>query len=177
VFFGVGDHFGTAGELLAEFGVAPWGDDLDVRRERGGGKLEADLVVAFAGGAVGDGVGTFLEGDVDHPLGDAGAGDRGAEQVAAFVDGVGLEHREDVVAGELFLLVVDVALRRAGAEGFGFEAVEFVALSAVGAVGDDLSVVFFLEPKEEDGGIEPSGIGDDDFHVGRGVDSEVPGAK
>ena len=29
--FRVGDHFRTARELLAEFGVAPGGDDLEVR--------------------------------------------------------------------------------------------------------------------------------------------------
>ncbi len=128
---GVGDHFRAAGELFAEFGVAPWGDDFDVRGEGGGGKFEADLVVAFAGGAVGDGVSTFGEGDFDHSFGDAGACDGGSEEVAAFVEGVGLEHGEDEVACEFFFLVVDVAFGSAGGEGFGFEAVEFVALSAI----------------------------------------------
>lgn len=106
---GVFDHFFAAGELLAEFGVAPWGDAFDAGGEGGGGELEADLVVAFSGGSVGDGVCSFFEGDVDHAFGDAGAGDGGAEEVAAFVDGVCLEHGEDVVTGKFFFLVVDVA--------------------------------------------------------------------
>ena len=41
-------------------------------RERGGGQLEAHLVVAFAGRAVRHGVGFFRPGDLDHALGDSG---------------------------------------------------------------------------------------------------------
>ena len=76
----------------------------------GGGQFEADLVVAFAGGAVGDGLGLFLAGDVDHALGDEGPGDAGAEEILVFVDGAGLDHGEDEVAGEFLLQVGDVTL-------------------------------------------------------------------
>ena len=69
----VGDHLRAAGELLAEALLPPRGDDLQLRRERGGGQLEAHLVVALAGGAVGDGIGAFRLGDLDHALGDAAA--------------------------------------------------------------------------------------------------------
>jgi hypothetical protein len=48
--------FGAAGQVP----FAPGRDDLDVGVERVGGELEADLVVALAGGAVGDGVGAGL---------------------------------------------------------------------------------------------------------------------
>ena len=68
-FFGVGNHFGAAGELGAEVFHAPRGHDFE---------FEADLVVAFAGGAVGEGVAVFGAGDVDHAFGDDGAGDAGA---------------------------------------------------------------------------------------------------
>jgi hypothetical protein len=52
-FLAVGDHGLAARELEAP---APGGDDLDVRLQRVGGQLEAHLVVALAGRAVGDGV-------------------------------------------------------------------------------------------------------------------------
>jgi len=164
VSLGVFDHFLAARELFAEFYIAPWGYTFDTGGEGCGGEFEAHLVVAFACCSVGDGVGSFLEGDVDHAFGDTWAGDGGAEKVAAFIDSVRLEHGEDVVAGELFLLIVDVALGCTGGEGFCLKAVEFVALAAIGAVCDDLSVVFFFEPEEEDGGIKASGVCDDDFH-------------
>ena len=81
-----------------EVPFAPRRDDLDVRVERIGGELEAHLVVALAGGAVGDGIGAGLMRDLDQPLGDQRPGDRRAEQVDALVEGVHAHHREDEVA-------------------------------------------------------------------------------
>ena len=163
---GIGDHFGTAGELLAETGVAPRGDAFYIGREGGGGELEADLVIALSRGSVGDGIRPLGEGDLDHIVGDAGPGDGGAEEVAALVNGAGLDHGEDVIGGEVFLEIADEALGGAGGEGLGFEAVELVALADIGAVGDDFRVVFRLEPEKENGGIEPPRVCDDDFHEG-----------
>ena len=152
----VGDHLGAARELVAEPGVAPGGDDLQFGREAGGGQLEADLVVAFAGGAVGDGLGLFLPGNLNHALGDERAGDAGAQEILALIDRAGLEHGEDEVAGEFLLQVGDVTLGRAGAFGLGFEALEFFFLPDVGAERDDLRVILFLEPRQDDGGIKPA---------------------
>lgn len=163
VFFGVGDHFGAAWEFGAEVVHAPWGDDDEFGGEHGGAEFEADLVVAFTGGTVGDGVGVFAEGDFDHAFGDAGSGDGGAEEVLAFVDGTGLEHGEDVIAGEFLAEVADEALGGAGGGGFFFEAVEFFFLADVGAVGDDLALVLVFEPGEEDRGIQTAGVRDNDF--------------
>jgi hypothetical protein len=79
----------------------------DVGLERIGRELEADLVVALAGGAMGDGVGADLRGDLDQLLGDQRAGDRGSEQIDALIDGIGAEHREDVVAHEFLAQILD----------------------------------------------------------------------
>jgi hypothetical protein len=161
--FGIGDHFGATGELGAEVFHAPGGHDFEFGGEGGGGEFEADLVVAFAGGAVGEGVAVFSAGDVDHAFGDDGAGDAGAEEVLAFIDGSGLEHGEDEVAGEFFAEVADDAFAGTGGEGFFFEAVELFFLADIGAVGDDFGVIGLLEPLEENGGVETTGIGEDDF--------------
>jgi hypothetical protein len=59
----------------------PGSDDANPRLEVIGGELEANLIVALAGGAVGDGVGPFAPVDLHHALADARAGQRGAEQV------------------------------------------------------------------------------------------------
>jgi len=60
------DQVGAALELP----LAPGGDDLDVGVQRIGRQLEADLVVALAGGAVGDCISPRLGGDLDQALGD-----------------------------------------------------------------------------------------------------------
>src|SRR5690606_22515578 len=53
---------------------APGGDHLDARLERIGAELETDLVVALAGGAMGNGVGAGLVGDLDQALGNQRTG-------------------------------------------------------------------------------------------------------
>jgi hypothetical protein len=100
---------GVGQELLAreEIPLAPRRDDLHVRHQRVRAELEADLVVALAGRAVRDGVGTDLLRDLDHVLRDQRPRDRGAEQVLALVHGVGAEHREHEVADELLAEVLD----------------------------------------------------------------------
>ena len=101
---------GVREQLLARQQVpfAPRRDDADVRLERVRAELEADLVVALAGGAVRDRVGAGLRRDLDEPLGDQRARDRRAEQVLALVDGIGAEHRKHEVADEFLAQVLDV---------------------------------------------------------------------
>jgi hypothetical protein len=65
------------------------------------------LVVALAGRAVAHGVSADQVGDLDLALGDQWARDRGAEQILAFVQRVGAEHRPDEIAHELFAQIVD----------------------------------------------------------------------
>ena len=55
------------------------------------GDVEADLVVALAGAAVGDRVGALLLGDLDEQLGDERPREGGGQRVDALVEGVGLE--------------------------------------------------------------------------------------
>ena len=144
----------------SEIPFAPRCDDLDVGIERVIAELEADLIVAFAGGAMGDGIGADLAGDLDLPLGDQRPRDRGAEQVGALIERIGAKHREDKVAHELFAQIVDKDL--AGAEQFGLPAgrFEFLALAEIGGEGDDLAAIGLLQPAQDHRGVEPARIGE-----------------
>lgn len=165
---------GVGEQLLAreQVPLAPRRDHLDVGLQRIGAEFEADLVVALAGGAVTDGVGTGFVDDVDQALGDQRPGDRGTEQVFALVHGVGTEHRKDEVADEflaqvvnVYLLGLDAELQRLGARRF-----EFLALSEVGGKGDHLALVGVLQPFQDDRGVEAAGIGQHNFlDVAHGV--------
>jgi hypothetical protein len=125
--------------LLPETLLPPRGDDLQLRRERGGGELEAHLIVAFARRAVRHGIGVFCASDLDHALCDQRAGNRGAEEILPFIDRARLDHREDEIACEFFSQIVDVAFARAGAERLCIEAVELLLLAHIGAEGDDFA--------------------------------------
>ena len=103
VLLGVVEEAGARGQIP----FAPRRDDLDVGLQRVIGQLEADLVVALAGRAMGDRVGADLARDLDLALGDQRPGDRGAEQICALVKRVGAEHREDKIADEFLAQILD----------------------------------------------------------------------
>ena len=111
--------------------------------ERVGRELEAHLVVALAGRAVGDRVGADLVGDLDQALGDQRTRDRSAEQVVALVLRIGAEHREDVVAHEFLAQVLDEDVLGLDAEHLRLapRRLQFLALAEIGGEGDDLAAV------------------------------------
>ena len=81
---------------------------MQIRCQRRHPQFEAYLIVAFAGGAVGDGIGSFGAGDFDQMTSDQGACDGGAEQVFAFVQSVGAQHGKHEIAGEFLAQILDV---------------------------------------------------------------------
>ena len=107
---GIRDHLRATGEFFAETLLPPRRDNLEFRRERRGGQLEAHLVVAFARGAMRHGLRTFRRGDLHHALGDERTGDARAEKILSLVERAGAEHGENEITRELLLQIVDEAL-------------------------------------------------------------------
>ena len=174
----VGDHLGAAREQVAIGLDLPRRDDLELGCERHVGELEAALVVALARGTVRDGVGLFLLRDVHLCLGNERTGDRGAEVILALVNRVGPDHRVDEVAGEFLDEIEGVVFGSAGLQGLLVQALKLLFLTDISCKGDDLGVVSFLEPFDDDGGVEASRICEDDLHDrGRIVGSRQSGAK
>ena len=85
-----------------EVPFAPRGDHLHVGLEGVVGELEPHLIVAFAGGAVRNRIGTDLLGDLDLLLRDQWPRNRGTEEILAFIERIGAKHRKYIVADELF---------------------------------------------------------------------------
>ncbi len=143
-----------------ELPFPPGRDHLDVGVERIISELEAHLVVALAGGAMGDGVGAGRARDLDLALGDQRPGDRGAEQIDAFIERVRPEHGEDEVAHELLAQILDEDLLDAEQLRLLARGRQFLALAEIGGEGHDLAGVGLLQPFEDDGGVEPARIGE-----------------
>ncbi len=155
--------------------VAPWSDDLDVRVQRICGKLEANLIIALAGRAVRNCVSAGLLGDFNQVLGDQRTGNRSAEQIDAFIDGVGAEHREDEIAHEFFAHILNENFL--DTQHFGLLACwfKFFALAEIGGKGDDFCVKLSLQPFQDDRGIETARIGENDlFNVFQLAHSSLP---
>ena len=148
-----------------EFPFTPRRDDLDAGFKRVIAKLEANLVVTLAGGAMTHRVGTDFARNVDLCLGDQRPRDRGAEQILAFIDGVGAEHRKHEVTHEFLAQIFDEDVFRldAGAERFLARRSKLFALAEIGGEGHHLAARRGLQPLQDDRGIEPAGISQHDF--------------
>src|SRR5690606_10633277 len=119
--FGIG-HQGFTGSQIP---FTPRRNHFYTRLQGIGTQLETHLVVTFAGGAVGNSIGTGFVGNFNQALGDQRAGNGGAQQVFAFVNGVGAEHREDEIAYEFFAQVFNVNFFNAHGFGFGAGRLDF----------------------------------------------------
>ena len=115
--------------------------------------------------------------NLHHPLGDEGAGNARPEKILAFVERPGLDHRENEFARELLTQVVHLAECRTRGQRLDLQAVEFLLLTHVRAERDHFRPVRFLQPTQNDRGIQPARISDDDFHRNTQTKSGSPGEK
>ena len=98
--FAVGDLI-LSGLHGPHVGHTPGSNDLQVGGQSLDAKLKTDLVVALSGGAVADGGGSFLSGNLHQLLGDGGTGHGSAQQIFVLVDGAGFYAGHDKVIAEL----------------------------------------------------------------------------
>ena len=145
--------------LAAHLPAAHGRDDLQVGGERRDRRLDADLVVALARAAVGDRVATRPARDVDRELGDQRAPERREQRVAAAVERVGLDRRQDEVAGELLARVDRVAFDRADLARLGLDGrVVLAGLAEVDGQRHDLRLVLVGDPLEHDARVQAAGV-------------------
>ena len=159
VLFGVSDE--VAAPLVLPF--APRRDDLNVGFERVVGQLEAHLIITLPRRAVRHGVSTLAARYLDLPLRDDGPRQTRAEQVDAFVDGVGLYRRPHVLLDEFLPQVFDVKLRRARRARLLVEARQLFALPHVRAVAHHLAPVTLAQPVQHHRSVQPARIGEHDL--------------
>src|SRR6266487_4138646 len=105
-----------------------------------------------------NGTGFFGACDLNQSFGDERTRDAGAEKILAFVDRSRLDHGEDEVAREFLAQIFDETFRCTGLERFLFKPVEFLLLPNVRAKRNDFGLIIFLEPAENDRGVETTGI-------------------
>ncbi len=167
----VGDDLGAAldgdavlarvGDLLlaAHLPRAHGRDRAQLRGERGDRGLDAHLVVALAGAAVGDRVAAARARVPHRELGDQRAPERGEQRIAAAVERVGLDRREQVLARELLARVDDVTVQRAEVQRLGADRLVVLAgLPEVDGQAHDLGVIAVLDPLEHHARIEAARV-------------------
>ena len=107
-------------------------------------------------------IGADFLGDLDLLLGDQGRAIEGAEQIDAFIQRIGAEHRKDVVPHEFLAQILDEDVLRLDAEQLrlGARGFQLLALAEIGGEGDDLAAIFRLQPFQDHRGVEPARIGE-----------------
>src|SRR5882762_8947077 len=133
---------------------APRSNDPDMGRDGFVSQFETDLVVALAGAAVRKPIGAEFQRNFRLAFGDDGPRHGSAEEIGVLVDGAGAESRPDVVAHKLFAQIFDVRCGSAGGECFFARGFQIFLLANVTDHGDDFAAVVFLEPRNDDGGIQ-----------------------
>ena len=138
-------------------------DDLEAGVEGVHGDVEADLVVALAGAAVGDGVAALAVGDLDEQLGDERACQGRGQRVDALVQRVGLQAGPHELADEAVAAIDHVGAAGAGRQGTLSDAVTQRVAAEVDRQGHDLRAVLLLEPGHRDRCIQPARVGEHDL--------------
>ena len=153
--------FAVRHQLLAgvQIPLPPRSDHLNARGQGVGTQLETHLVVALAGGAVGNGISTGFFGNFHQTLGNQRTGNGGAQQILTFINGIGAEHGEYVIAHEFFAQVFNVDFLHAHGFCLGAGRLHFFALTDIGGKGHHLTVIGILQPFDDNRGIQAAGIG------------------
>ena len=150
------------GDVASQGQVAHGGDAIHVRGHGGDGHLEADLIIALAGAAVGDGRGPELSGSLDQVLGDDGTGQGRDQRIRAPVQTIGLERGHAVLLGELLARVRHVGLDGAAVQRSSADDVEILStLTDIDGDRDNLSARLLADPADGHGGVETPGVGED----------------
>jgi hypothetical protein len=108
----------------------------------------------------------FFRAAIANSFGDQRARDAVPRKYYDLVDRTGLKHRKDKIAREFFAQIFDDAFLCAGLQRFRFQAFKFFFLTDFSAKGDDLGLIIFLKPAQDNGSVEAPRICEDNFHRG-----------
>ena len=128
----------------------------------GDADLDAHLVVALAGAAVGHGVGPFSMGRLHQVTGDERASQGGGQGVLVFIDRTGLESREQEVPHQGIPPVHGKGLRRPHLQRPLPDGLQ-VHHAQVDGQGNHVGVIVLLEPGNGNRCVQPAAVGEDDF--------------
>src|SRR4029077_7804003 len=155
-----------------EIPLAPRRHDFQFGSERLVSHLEADLVVALAGTSVADGRGSFAQRVFTLWVRDHGPRERRAEQIFTLVHRARFQRPPNVAGQELFAQIFDDYLAGSSLVGLVHDGLDVFSLTYVGDHGDHFVGIVFLEPRNDDRGIEPTGVGENNLFFFRHARSE-----
>ena len=145
--------------------LPPRRDHFDVWVQRISGQFKPNLIVAFARRAMRNRIRAGFCRNFDQALGDQGPCNRCTQQIIAFVPRIRPHHRENKIANKFFAQIVDINMMIGNAHQHGFftRRPQFLALPKVSRERDHFAAIFNLQPFQDDAGIQPARISENDF--------------
>jgi len=129
------------------------------------GQFEADLIVTLAGRAVTDRLGAFIGRNFNLAPRNQGTGDRGAQQVATFIDRIPAQHWEHMVLDEHLAEILHVDFLHAQGLRLLFDGLQIFALPQVGTKRDDFAAIDLFQPLQNHRRVQAPRIGQYHFFV------------
>ena len=136
----------------------PWSDDLHVRSQSFDGEFETNLVIAFAGRTVADGISAIFLCHVDEAFADQWTSEGGTEQVLAFITAICLKDFVCIFFNEFFANIKGLCIFSTGCERLLVDGFEVFRLSQIYGAGNDFTAIGFFQPRNDNGGIQTTGI-------------------
>ena len=143
--------------------LPPRCNHFEFRRQRLICQLESNLVVAFSGAAMRERRRAFAERDFNLMFRNDGTRQRSPQQIFVLVDSASFECRKNVSCKEFLTQIFNYNLAGAGLVSLLDHRLNVVSLADVAYHGDHIVRIIFLEPGNDDGGIESSGIREYNF--------------
>ena len=142
---------------------APRRDHFQLGSQRLISHLEAHLVVALSGATMADGRCAFAQCDFNLMFRNHRTRERGAEQVFILINRARFQRRPDIASQKLLAQIFDHDLAGSGFIGLVNHRFDVISLAHVGDHGDHFIGIVFLEPWNDDGGIKPARVGENNF--------------
>ena len=138
--------------------LTPGSDDLQIGGQSLYSGLEANLVITFAGGAVGDSNRTLFAGNFYQTAGDQRTGKGSTQQIFTLINSAGLHGGVNVIGYKLITQVLNIQLYGAGFDGLLFQGGQLLALANVSAHSNNIVAVILFQPRNNNRSVQTAGI-------------------
>ena len=143
--------------------LPPRRNDLQLRSQRLVRQFKPHLIVALARASMSDGRRTFAQRHFHLMLRNHRTRQRSSQQILVLVNRPGLQSREYVASQELFAQIFDNHFAGAGRISLLDDGFDVVPLAHIADHGDDVIGIVFLQPWNDDGSVESTGISKNNF--------------
>ena len=144
--------------------LTPRSNNSHIRSQSLNSQLETNLIVALAGSTVSNSVSAFLLSYINQMLSNQWTCKGGTQQILALIYSTSLQSRPYIILQELLSQIQNIALGSTGTQCLVVNSLHIIALANISTASNNLTAtIIFLQPRDNNGGIQTTGISQYDF--------------